>query len=63
MAIRQNFGKLEEVIDTPDLISVQLESFKEFLQEGLNPDNRVNKGLQEAFNEIFPIKSFDETVS
>ena len=60
MAIRQNFGKLEEVIDTPDLISVQLESFREFLQETTDPDSREKRGLQEAFNEIFPIKSFDE---
>ena len=60
MANRKNFGKIQEVIDTPDLISVQLESFREFLQAETDPDNRETRGLQEAFNEIFPIKSFDE---
>ena len=60
MANRKNFGKIQEVIDTPDLISVQLESFREFLQAETDPDNRATRGLQEAFNEIFPIKSFDE---
>ena len=60
MSKRVSYGKLPDVIDIPDLISVQLESFKDFLQADVSPEKRELKGLQEAFNELFPIESFDK---
>ena len=60
MSKRVNYGKLPDVIDIPDLISVQLESFRDFLQTNVSPEKRELKGLQEAFSEVFPIESFDK---
>ena len=59
MPDRVNFGKLKEVLDIPDLIGVQIESYQAFLQKDNPAEGRNNQGLQEVFNEIFPIESFD----
>lgn len=50
---RKYFGKIEEAIDTPNLIEVQLDSYKEFLQEEVVPGDRVPTGLQSVFQEVF----------
>jgi DNA-directed RNA polymerase subunit beta len=60
MSKRVNYGRLPDVIEIPDLIAVQLESFLDFLQSGVAEEKRTNNGLQEAFNEVFPIESFDK---
>jgi DNA-directed RNA polymerase subunit beta len=60
MSKRVSYGKLPDVIDIPDLISVQLDSFKDFLQTGINPESKKLQGLQEVFTEVFPIESFDK---
>ena len=59
MPERVNFGKLKDVLEIPDLIGIQVDSYKTFLQLDTPPEQRVNQGLQEVFNEIFPIESFD----
>ena len=63
MIERTNFGKLKDVLDIPDLIDTQLDSFDIFLQKDIQPEKRKNQGLQEVFKEVFPIKSFDEQIS
>ncbi len=60
MPDRVNFGKLQEVLDIPDLIGVQIESYEAFLQKDAVVADRQNIGLEEVFNEIFPIESFDK---
>ncbi|NLF15776.1 MAG: DNA-directed RNA polymerase subunit beta [Lentisphaerae bacterium] len=60
MGERVNFGKLRDVLDVPDLIGIQLQSYAEFLQLDMPPEQRENKGFQEVFNEVFPIESFDQ---
>lgn len=50
----------KEIIDLPNLIEIQVKSYNQFLQINKFPDERENMGLQEVFNEIFPIKSYDE---
>jgi DNA-directed RNA polymerase subunit beta len=55
--IRKMFGKLPEILDVPYLLSIQKESYKEFLQKDTNPDKRENIGLQAAFTSVFPITS------
>ncbi len=60
MPERVNFGRLKEVLEIPDLIGIQIESYKSFLQLDVAPEKRGNQGLQEVFNEIFPIESFDK---
>ena len=60
MPERVNFGKLKDVLEIPDLIGIQVDSYKTFLQLDTPSDQRVNQGLQEVFNDIFPIESFDK---
>ncbi|MBX9924097.1 MAG: DNA-directed RNA polymerase subunit beta [Rhabdochlamydiaceae bacterium] len=57
---RVSFREKEEIIDLPNLIEVQIKSYKQFLQADRLPHERDSEGLQEVFNEIFPIKSYDE---
>ncbi|MBO7146693.1 MAG: DNA-directed RNA polymerase subunit beta [Lentisphaeria bacterium] len=63
MLERVNFGQLREVLEIPDLIGSQIESYKSFLQMDTDPKQRKNQGLQEVFNEVFPIESFDKQMS
>ena len=57
---RQNFGKLQEVIDPPNLIQNQVDSFHEFLQRDVPSSHRKQGGLEAVFREVFPIISYDE---
>jgi len=50
---RYSFANLDEVLDLPDLIAIQRESFRWF----------VEQGLADAFRDISPIKDFTETLS
>ena len=52
---RVNFGKIHDVADTPDLLAIQLQSFKDFFQLETTPDKRNNEGLFRVFKENFPI--------
>src|SRR5437868_2207222 len=56
---RINFGKIKEVIAPPNLIEVQVNSYREFLQAEIAPSKRKNLGLQAVFTEVFPIESYD----
>ena len=58
---RRNFSRIQKVIDIPDLIEVQRDSYVDFLQAEYTPDNREVRGLEEVFREIFPITDFNET--
>ena len=62
MPERVNFGKLEDVLEIPDLIGILLDSYQSFLQLNVPPEQRKNQGLQEVFNEVFPIESFDKQI-
>ena len=52
--IRKDFGKRVKVLDTPYLLAVQLDSFKQFISSDPNNEN----GLVAAFKSVFPIKSY-----
>jgi DNA-directed RNA polymerase subunit beta len=56
---RINFGKIKEIIAPPNLIELQTNSYKEFLQAEVAPSKRRNLGLQAVFTEVFPIESYD----
>jgi len=56
--IRKDFGKLPEVMDIPYLLAIQVESYKEFLQEDISAEERFERGLHGAFNSVFPIVSY-----
>ena len=57
---RKNFGKLQEVIDPPNLIQNQIDSFHSYLQRDVPPTHRQHDGLEAVFRETFPILSYDE---
>ena len=57
---RLNFGKLSEVIDPPNLIQNQVDSFHDFLQRDVPATHRKQAGLEAVFKEVFPILSYDE---
>jgi DNA-directed RNA polymerase subunit beta len=63
MSERLYFGKFEEVIEPPNLIEVQSRSYEEFMQKEITPSERTNTGLQAVFHEVFPIKSYDESIT
>ncbi len=52
---RISFGKIPDIIDAPDLLNIQLESWESFLQSDAPPARRRNKGLQAVFKMNFPI--------
>ena len=53
------FGKEKNLIALPDLVEVQRNSYQWFFQADREPDMRASQGLQELFDEIFPIESYD----
>src|ERR1043165_9987666 len=59
---RINFGKIKEIIAPPNLIELQTNSYREFLQADVAPSKRKNLGLQAVFTEVFPIESYDGKV-
>ncbi len=61
--IRKNFGKIAQIIDIPNLIAVQQESYSRFLQKDVPPEKRRDIGLQAVFKSVFPIKDFTGTAS
>ncbi|MFH1622530.1 MAG: DNA-directed RNA polymerase subunit beta [Candidatus Omnitrophota bacterium] len=56
---RMSFSRLKEVFDLPHFLETQTDSYKEFLQTDTSIKDRQNIGLQEVFQEVFPIESFD----
>ena len=52
---RINFGKTKNLSDAPDLLAIQIQSFREFFQLETTPDKRNNEGLFRVFKENFPI--------
>ena len=53
--MRINFAT-SKILDYPDLLEVQLKSFRDFFQLETTPENRKNEGLYKVFQEIFPIE-------
>ncbi len=61
--IRKEFGSKRKIIDIPDLIGMQRNSFESFLQRETPPAERDEKGLHAVFKSVFPIKDFTDTAS
>jgi DNA-directed RNA polymerase subunit beta len=57
---RINFGKIKEIVVPPNMIELQTNSYKEFLQADASPKKRLkHTGLESVFREVFPIESYD----
>ncbi len=59
----RDFGRIADAIGIPNLIEVQRESYERFLQAEVSVQKRKNIGLEALFREIFPIESYDKTMS
>jgi DNA-directed RNA polymerase subunit beta len=60
---RKTFAKIAKIIDIPNLIDIQKQSYEKFLQKDIPLDKREDVGLQGVFKSVFPIKDFSETSS
>ncbi|MBN1553848.1 MAG: DNA-directed RNA polymerase subunit beta, partial [Phycisphaerae bacterium] len=58
----RNFSKVGDSAPVPDLIQLQTESYKRFLQEESDPSRRKDYGLESLMREVFPIVSYDESM-
>ncbi len=61
--VRKSFGKIKQIVQIPDLIEMQRQSYERFLQRESDADERVDKGLQRVFKSVFPIRDFSGTAS
>src|SRR5256885_3911377 len=61
--VRKNYAKINKIIDIPNLIDIQKQSYEKFLQKDIPADQREDVGLQGVFKSVFPIKDFSETSS
>ncbi|MCS5549485.1 MAG: DNA-directed RNA polymerase subunit beta [SAR86 cluster bacterium] len=55
--VRRSFEKISSVMDLPNLLATQLESYEHFLQRKADPLKRNSQGLELVINSIFPIES------
>jgi len=60
---RKNYGKIKEILEIPNLIEIQLDSYEKFLNRTVSPEKRENIGLQAVFNSVFPIRDSHDTTS
>ncbi|MEX0975465.1 MAG: DNA-directed RNA polymerase subunit beta [Woeseia sp.] len=56
--IRKNFGKRPTILQVPYLLSIQLDSYRKFLQLDELEEKRIDMGLHAAFKTVFPIVSY-----
>ena len=56
--IRKDFGKRPSILEVPYLLSIQLDSYRQFLQENAEPEKLTDVGLHAAFKSVFPIVSY-----
>ncbi len=61
--LRKNFAKIKNIIEIPNLIDIQKDSYRRFLQQEMSAESRLNTGLEAVFRSVFPIKDFSESAS
>ena len=61
--VRRDFTKISRLLEIPNLIAIQKQSFERFLQVRVEPEKRESVGLQAVFNSVFPITDFNDTAS
>ncbi len=58
--MRSTFARIKTIKDYPDFLDVQLQSFHDFVQDHIPPEEREDTGLQAVFSEHFPINDSRE---
>ncbi|WP_368865854.1 DNA-directed RNA polymerase subunit beta [Stenotrophomonas maltophilia] len=56
--IRKDFGKQRSILEVPFLLAIQVDSYRDFLQENIDPAKRADHGLHAALKSVFPIASY-----
>jgi DNA-directed RNA polymerase subunit beta len=63
LRIRKNYSRIRRAIDIPDLISIQKQSYDQFLQRDVPHEERQTVGMHAIFKSVFPIRDFNKTSS
>jgi len=61
--VRKDFGKIPSIVEIPNLIEIQRNSYETFLQQEIAPEHREDMGLQGVFKSVFPITDYNENAS
>ena len=56
--VRKDFGKSRSILEVPFLLAIQVDSYREFLQEHVDAAKRADRGLHAALKSVFPISSY-----
>ena len=54
---RKSYARLKDVYDIPNLIEIQVNSYRDFLQKDVPKTKRENMGLEALLREVFPLAS------
>ncbi|MDH5492239.1 MAG: DNA-directed RNA polymerase subunit beta, partial [Myxococcales bacterium] len=58
-SVRHSFGRIERIIEIPNLIDIQKRSYETFLQANVPIKEREAVGLENVFRSVFPIRDFN----
>ena len=61
--VRRDFSKIPSIVDIPNLIEIQQQSYEQFLQKDGAPEKRDDIGLQAVFKSVFPIGDYNGNAS
>ena len=59
----KTFGRIKNTLEIPHLLSLQLDSFVQFLQADTPSESRARVGLEGVFHSVFPIEDFNKTAT
>jgi DNA-directed RNA polymerase subunit beta len=59
----KKFGKIKDALPIPHLLDLQVDSYKQFLQDEVPAASRADRGLEGVFRSVFPIEDFNKTAS
>ncbi len=57
--VRKDFSKIPSIVEIPNLIEIQQQSYEQFLQKDVLPERREDIGLQAVFKSVFPIADYN----
>ncbi|MDY7017462.1 MAG: DNA-directed RNA polymerase subunit beta [Nitrospirota bacterium] len=62
--LRKSYAQIKSVLEIPDLLEHQRQSYRQFLQQlDVEPEHRAKVGIEGAFDAIFPLEDFSGEAS
>jgi len=61
--VRRDFSKIPSIVEIPNLIEIQQQSYEQFLQKDVVSEKREDIGLQAVFKSVFPIADYNGNAS